>query len=154
MRVFCELNPSFASSLICLRHHWPIFISLLCRLSPPPLCLCNKMPTPSGFQRHLRGNSLQCVDESPSCWFPQCAQSCRKGKTEKGPSDWQMGKDLPHFIVCYFQIRPPSPPLLKQHYILLSSVLTQRAMLSIFALHQRQSNVMSVSGVSDVLDVH
>lgn len=79
---------------------------------------CLRLPCVSVTRRqHLQlsrdiweGNSLQCVDESPSCWFPQCAQSCRKGKPEKGPSDWQMGKDLPHFIVCYFQNRPPPHP--------------------------------------------
>lgn len=64
-----------------------------------------------------------------------------------------MGKDLPHFIVCYFKSFFP-PSLLKQHHILLSSILTRRAMLSVFALDQRRSNVMSVSGVRDVLDVH
>lgn len=57
-------------------------------------------------------------------------------------------------LCAIFRIVPPSPPLLRQHHILLSPVLTQRAMLSIFALDQRQSNGMSVSGVTDVLDVH
>lgn len=100
MGVFWGLNPSVASSLICLCHHWPTFMLLLCRLSRAPLCLCNKALTPSGFQRHLRGDSLQCAAESPGCCFPLSPQPCRNGK---GPSDWQMAKDLPHFIACYLK---------------------------------------------------
>lgn len=152
MRVFCGLNPSLASSLICLRHHWPTFMSLLCRLSPPPLCLSNKTLTPSGFQRHLRGNSLQCVDASLSCWFPLCAQSCRKGKPEKAHLTGRWVKIYLISLCAILRVRPPPPALLKQHLIPL--VPTRRAKLSVFALDQRRSNVMSVSGVSDVLDVH
>lgn len=108
MGVFWGLNPSVAASLICLCHHWPTFMLLLFRLSRAPLCLCNKALTPSGFQRHLRGNSLQCVAESPGCCFPLSPQPCRNGK---GPSDWQMAKDLPHFIACYLKRFSPIPLL-------------------------------------------
>lgn len=125
---------------------------LSCRCSV--VCLCNKTPTPSGFQRRLRGNSLQCVDESRSCSFPQCAQSCRKGKPEKAHLTGRWVKIYLISLCAIFRIVPSPPSLLRQHHILLSSVLTRRAMLSIFALDQRPSNVMSVSGVSDVLDVH
>lgn len=84
MRGFCRLNSFLASTLICLRHHWPTFISLLCHLSPPPLCLCNKMLTPSGFQTHLRGNSLQCVDDSQAAGF-LCVRSLAEKRSQKRP---------------------------------------------------------------------
>lgn len=83
MRVFRGLNHSLPSCLICLCHHWPTFFcccSVVCLALP---CDCNEALTPSGFLRHLRGNSPQCVAESPGCWFLLCAQSCRNGNPER-----------------------------------------------------------------------
>lgn len=76
----------------------------------------------------------------------------QKREVRKGPSDWQMGKDFPHFTVCYFKsFRPPTPIQTASHPSLLHPDTKSDA---VFALDQSRSNAMSVSGVSDVLDVH
>lgn len=60
----------------------PLFCccSVVCLALP---CDCNEALTPSGFLRCLRGNSPQCVVESPGCWFLLCVQSCRNGNPER-----------------------------------------------------------------------